>query len=63
MEGGATVLQQFISANLWNEAIICSTPNELIKGIKAPTLAMLPTSMNKVLDDTHYHYYNTNYTP
>ena len=38
VEGGATTLQHFIDANLWDEAHLLTGNKVLTKGIKAPTL-------------------------
>lgn len=38
IEGGATILKAFISANLWEEAVIIQTPKVLNTGIKAPNI-------------------------
>lgn len=39
VEGGATLLQNFIDANLWDEARVFETPNVIDEGINAPSLS------------------------
>ncbi|MDI9320976.1 MAG: bifunctional diaminohydroxyphosphoribosylaminopyrimidine deaminase/5-amino-6-(5-phosphoribosylamino)uracil reductase RibD [Phycisphaerales bacterium] len=39
VEGGATLLQHFLDANLWDEARVFETPNVMDEGIKAPSLS------------------------
>ncbi|MBQ5409572.1 MAG: dihydrofolate reductase family protein, partial [Muribaculaceae bacterium] len=40
VEGGASILRQFINAGCWNEARIEISPVVLTKGIKAPEVGM-----------------------
>ena len=40
VEGGASILRQFINAGCWNEARIEISPVVLSKGIKAPEVGM-----------------------
>lgn len=44
VEGGTTLLQSFIDANLWDEAHVETAPLTLAEGVKAPTL---PASLSK----------------
>ena len=38
IEGGATTLQSFIKAKLWDEARIFTANKTLVEGVKAPTI-------------------------
>ena len=44
VEGGASILNSFIEAGLWDEANIEISPVRIVDGVKAPTLNKLPVS-------------------
>lgn len=52
IEGGATILQQFINNNLWDEARIFTSSQEFGSGIPAPQFNGNLTATESVLDDT-----------
>lgn len=57
IEGGRFTLQQFIDANLWDEAIIIKNENlQLENGTKAPTIAA-EIVRTAILDDNEVDYY------
>jgi len=51
IEGGATLLQSFIDANLWDEARVFIGNKTFEKGLKAPNTNLLPSSTEKISDD------------
>ncbi|MCM1518952.1 MAG: bifunctional diaminohydroxyphosphoribosylaminopyrimidine deaminase/5-amino-6-(5-phosphoribosylamino)uracil reductase RibD [Pseudoflavonifractor sp.] len=48
VEGGANLLQQFIDQGLWDEIHVETSPDMLGQGIKAPSLAAIPTECRTV---------------
>ena len=52
VEGGSSVLQQFISQGLWDEIYIERSPISLKKGIDAP---LIPTRIPSVIKQYHLH--------
>lgn len=48
VEGGASILNIFIKAGLWDEANIEVSPLRIADGVKAPVLNLLPISKNTV---------------
>jgi len=44
VEGGASILNSFIDAGLWDEANIEVSPQQIIKGVAAPVLQLQPVS-------------------
>lgn len=60
VEGGATTLQHFIEANLWDEARVFSGTPVWGKGIKAPSLPVEPIKSEMVGNDRLYHFRNSN---
>jgi len=48
VEGGASILNIFIEAGLWDEANIEVSPLRIADGVKAPVLNLLPISKNTV---------------
>lgn len=48
VEGGAQLLNSFISANLWDEANVEVSDSLLGEGIKAPLLPVLPSSVQMI---------------
>jgi diaminohydroxyphosphoribosylaminopyrimidine deaminase / 5-amino-6-(5-phosphoribosylamino)uracil reductase len=51
IEGGANLLNEFISKNLWDEARIFISPKFLNDGIKAPEINLIPISEGNVGED------------
>lgn len=58
VEGGAQLLNSFISANLWDEARVFTGNKWLIEGIEAPTLPIAPIHEKQVYDDKLQVFYN-----
>ena len=58
IEGGAIVLQQFIDANLWDEAIVITNAKTIASGKKAPKIAGRETVSFSVEDDEIKTYSN-----
>ena len=57
VEGGAYTLKQFITEDLWDEAIIIENPNlEIKNGTKAPDMNIEQSSMT-ILRDNHIYFY------
>lgn len=48
VEGGAHVLQQFINAELWDKAMVLTSPKKWQDGIKAPTLEEFTTQRTTI---------------
>ena len=44
VEGGASILNSFIEARLWDEANIEVSPQRITSGVKAPVLSLQPVS-------------------
>jgi len=59
VEGGAYLLQTFIDAGLWDEAIVFQSSNKLITGIKAPKLNITHQRIEELNDNQCYFYENT----
>ncbi|MEQ9297640.1 MAG: bifunctional diaminohydroxyphosphoribosylaminopyrimidine deaminase/5-amino-6-(5-phosphoribosylamino)uracil reductase RibD [Cyclobacteriaceae bacterium] len=57
IEGGSKTLQQFIDAELWDEARVFVSDVEFGKGISAPRLNRLPNKIEKVFGDQLHYYY------
>ena len=55
VEGGSYTLKKFIENNLWNEAYIFESPNNLSSGLKAPDLDFEDFETSQVGSDTLYH--------
>jgi len=51
IEGGAKLLQSFITEGLWDEARVFIGNKTFNKGLKAPQLNISPTSKEKISDD------------
>lgn len=51
IEGGVNLLNQFIQANLWDEARVFKAKNTWREGIKAPELALKPNECLTIGDD------------
>jgi diaminohydroxyphosphoribosylaminopyrimidine deaminase/5-amino-6-(5-phosphoribosylamino)uracil reductase len=59
VEGGAKILQQFIDANLWDEAVVIKNQNlELKNGTKAPKLGITPIKIEEIRDNNLEYYKN-----
>jgi diaminohydroxyphosphoribosylaminopyrimidine deaminase/5-amino-6-(5-phosphoribosylamino)uracil reductase len=58
IEGGATILQAFIDANLWDEAKVIVGDSTFNDGIKAPVLPKTPFSNFCFFTDQIYNYKN-----
>ena len=56
IEGGAQVLQQFISAEMWDEARLFTAPVQLVSGTKAPELEGICVHHEQIGPD-HLQYY------
>ncbi len=58
VEGGTHLLQSFIDQNLWNEAIIYNSKNELGEGVRAPVLDVADHIQTELGDNTVLQLYN-----
>lgn len=58
VEGGSKTLQQFVDAELWDEARLFVSDTEFEKGIAAPALNRVPQRTEQVLGDQLHYYYN-----
>lgn len=61
VEGGRDVLQQFIDADLWDEAYVEFGEKLLVKGVKAPIITLFPTVTKDIkhfFGKTIMHYRN-----
>ncbi len=58
IEGGSKTLQQFIAAELWDEARVFVSNAEFKKGIAAPVLKQAPQRTEQVFGDQLHYYYN-----
>ena len=59
VEGGATILQQFISQKLWDEAVIIKNPKLMLtNGTKAPIFSCSPEASDKYRDNYVEFYVN-----
>ncbi len=58
IEGGSKTLQQFIAAELWDEARVFVSDTEFEKGIAAPVLKQAPQRTEQVFGDQLHYYYN-----
>ena len=58
VEGGAKVLEHFISNNLWDECRVFTGAVNVKKGIKAPVLQQAPDKNVTLLQDTLSFYFN-----
>ena len=58
VEGGAELLQSFIDANLWDEALVFNGDTKLEKGIKAPVFDFTPDEKQDVNGDLLLKYKN-----
>jgi diaminohydroxyphosphoribosylaminopyrimidine deaminase/5-amino-6-(5-phosphoribosylamino)uracil reductase len=52
VEGGAQTIQSFLDKNLWDKAVILTSPNMLHEGIKAPTIEGLLSDAYKLDEDS-----------
>ena len=55
VEGGAITLQSFIDNEVWNEAYVFESSEELKKGLKAPQIDLSEFDQSAVGSDTLYH--------
>ncbi len=51
VEGGRTTLQEFINAELWDEARVFRTTNTFLKGTKSPEFKSESTQIQKIFND------------
>lgn len=51
VEGGATLLQSFIDANLWDEVRIETAPIHIGRGVSAPHFSMPTTPVTTIIDN------------
>ena len=58
IEGGSQVLQQFLAADLWDEARVFTSPTTFGRGIAAPTLTQVPAETYAVGEDQLDVYYH-----
>lgn len=58
VEGGSTLLNKLIAANLWDEARVFKTEQLFGSGIKAPRLNGVLAEQMKALSDTLFYYKN-----
>ncbi len=58
IEGGQKTLEQFITANLWDEVRVFIGPIVFNKGVNAPTLSIDPIKEESIGDDTLSTYLN-----
>lgn len=59
IEGGSKMLQTFINAHLWDEAVIIKNYNLILKnGTKAPVFNFKENSVEILRDNKVYHYVN-----
>ena len=59
LEGGAQILQSFLNANLWDEARIIHSENQLITGLKAPEIHLPKGETQTYGQDRIIRIYNT----
>lgn len=59
VEGGASILNSFLEAGLWDEANIEVSPQRINDGVKAPVLTMLPVSRKTYNSHDWLFYKNT----
>lgn len=60
VEGGASILNSFLEAGLWDEANIEVSPQRINDGVKAPVLNVLPVSRKIYYNHDWLFYKNTN---
>jgi diaminohydroxyphosphoribosylaminopyrimidine deaminase/5-amino-6-(5-phosphoribosylamino)uracil reductase len=58
IEGGSQVLQQFLAADLWDEARVFTSPLTFERGIAAPTFTQVPAESYSVGEDQLDLYYH-----
>jgi diaminohydroxyphosphoribosylaminopyrimidine deaminase/5-amino-6-(5-phosphoribosylamino)uracil reductase len=58
IEGGSQVLQQFLTAGLWDEARVFTSPTTFGRGIAAPTFTQDPAESFSVGEDQLDLYYH-----
>lgn len=58
VEGGAFVLNQFLQAELWDEARVFTSQNKFTAGIKAPALSYAPSEQICIQNDNLAIYYH-----
>jgi diaminohydroxyphosphoribosylaminopyrimidine deaminase/5-amino-6-(5-phosphoribosylamino)uracil reductase len=58
VEGGATILNEFIAHNLWDEARVFTAPVAFQSGIRAPKLDATPVHEQHLNSDTLATFYN-----
>lgn len=59
VEGGASVMHDFIQSGLWDEAYVERSPEVLGGSVKAPVLHGLPMSAQSIGDNIIFNYKNT----
>lgn len=60
VEGGKSVLEQFIELNLWDEIHLYKADKALIKGIKSPNLKGLKHSFSRIIKNDLYYFFQNN---
>lgn len=58
IEGGLLTLQQFIDADLWDEAYVFKSDIQINKGTLAPKLNQKPSEEKRIINDRLVHYKN-----
>jgi diaminohydroxyphosphoribosylaminopyrimidine deaminase/5-amino-6-(5-phosphoribosylamino)uracil reductase len=58
VEGGATILNAFFTAGLWDEAIVITSPTKIENGLSAPALQNLSTAKATLGRDSISRYQN-----
>ncbi len=58
IEGGKATLQQFMEANIWDEARVLTAEKEFESGLAAPKLSQRPATTSLIDTDTLSIYYN-----
>lgn len=60
IEGGKTLLQQFIDHGLWDEAHVFKSPGLLISGIKSPEFGEIRPKRRQILKSDLYYFFQNN---
>lgn len=60
VEGGAVTLQSAIDNNIWDEAQVEVSEQNITQGVKAPVMPCLPISNQQISGHTLYHFTNEN---
>lgn len=58
VEGGQHTLQRFLDADLWDEALVISSPDTVGKGLRAPDIGIPSVHSSRYATDTVTTYYN-----